>query len=326
MPVSPRFSIVIPLYNRADRISAVIAGLRGRFTGDFEVIVVDDGSHDGGAEAARQALCATAERGQVIEQANAGPGAARNAGVWAAEGEWIVFHDSDDAWYPWTLDVLARALYASNVSPPPSVVFFRDIEAMGGGLPPVEETAPDIKCYPSAFEAMDAGIGIAFGSCNLAIRRSVFEKIGGFDIHQRYGEDNDLIYRTAAQGPCVLILAPAMMALSRGLGDNLTDDGEAAIHGFSRILDRAQEGLYPMPPSGSELRARIFARIATKLVRRHYERGQIRHAYGTLLRYMPVWLRARAWHDLVRLPFAPALALLGGRNYGYIKIRRGKGP
>lgn len=336
-PEAPPLSIVIPLYNRAAGIGAVIAGLRGRYAGAFEVIVVDDGSRDGSAAAARAALAAAGVAGQVIEQPNGGPGAARNTGARAARGAWLIFHDSDDRWYPWTLDLLAQTL-GSVADPPPALLLFREIEAPGGIAPAVTETAPDLRVYPGAFEAIDADTGIAFGSCNLAMRRDLFLALGGFDTTQRYGEDNDLIYRAAGSGPCWLMTAPAMIALSRGMGDHLTGDGASAIRGFTAILARARRpaaaptdsvigpatdpfGFYPAAPSGPAPRARVLAGIAVKLVRRHYETGHPGRAWATLIRHAGVFAKGGHLTEAMKLAFAPAFAAVGLRNYRYVRFQ-----
>lgn len=318
----PALSVVIPLYNRAAGIGAVLAGLRGRYGGRFEVIVVDDGSRDGSADAARAALDAHRLEGRVITQANGGPGAARNTGARAARGRWLIFHDSDDSWYPWTLDILAAILDQGDRDPvPPALMLFREIEAPGGVAPDAPETAPELHRFPGAFEAIDAGSGLAFGSCNLAMRREVFVGLGGFETTQRYAEDNDLIYRAAAAGPCWLLVAPAMIALSRGLGDHLTGDAAAAIRGFEAILAKARGGIYPRPPTGPGPRDRALAGIATKLVRRQYESGRPDRAWGALGRHAGVWVRAGRLSEAVRLGLAPAFAAAGLRNYRYVRFR-----
>src|SRR5438876_12128731 len=73
---------------------------------DYEVIVVNDGSNDG----TQAYLRGLGEKVRVIRQANCGPGAARNIGVREARGDYVALLDSDDLWFPWTLDVFARAI------------------------------------------------------------------------------------------------------------------------------------------------------------------------------------------------------------------------
>ena len=95
--MAPRFSVVIPTYNRS---TTVMETLESCFTQDFEefeIIVVDDGSSDD-TLAVLQAI--EDDRLVVVSQANAGPAAARNYGMRMARGQYIAFLDSDDRWYP----------------------------------------------------------------------------------------------------------------------------------------------------------------------------------------------------------------------------------
>ena len=97
MPASPKISIILPTYNRADVLSRAVDSVRRQTCLDWELIVVDDGSTDGTG-----AWLATLrdERIRVLRQDNAGVYHARNAGLRAARGEYIAFLDSDDEWYP----------------------------------------------------------------------------------------------------------------------------------------------------------------------------------------------------------------------------------
>jgi glycosyl transferase family 2 len=92
---SPRLSIVVPLYNVEPYIADCLDSLARQTFGDFEAILVDDGSPDGSAAIAR-AFCARDDRFRLISQENQGLGPARNTGVRHSQGEYLTFVDSDD--------------------------------------------------------------------------------------------------------------------------------------------------------------------------------------------------------------------------------------
>lgn len=100
---NPLFSVVIPAYKAAAFIRRTLESVYAQTEGDFEVIVVNDGSPDNMGEILQQE---TDPRLRVITQANGGECAARNRGVREARGTYVAFLDSDDAWLP---DHLATA-------------------------------------------------------------------------------------------------------------------------------------------------------------------------------------------------------------------------
>ncbi|MFK7853377.1 MAG: glycosyltransferase family 2 protein [Granulosicoccus sp.] len=99
--MQPRFSIVIPTYNRAASVLETLQSCFGQTYSDFEVVIVDDGSSDD-----TQSVLASIDdaRLTVVHQENAGPAAARNHGMRVAKGDYIAFLDSDDSWYPGFLE------------------------------------------------------------------------------------------------------------------------------------------------------------------------------------------------------------------------------
>ena len=103
----PTFSVVIPLYNRADIVSKTIRSVLDQDYQSFEIIVVDDGSKDD----PEPAIAAFGDpRIRYVRQDNAGGGAARNRGIEEAQGHYIAFLDSDDLFLPGKLSVMAAAL------------------------------------------------------------------------------------------------------------------------------------------------------------------------------------------------------------------------
>ena len=98
-------SVVIPAYNAAATIARTVDSILAQDPPIDEVVVVDDGSTDGAAEAVPQDA-----RVRVVTQSNAGEAAARNRGIAEARGELILFLDADDVWLPGHVAAI-RGLY-----------------------------------------------------------------------------------------------------------------------------------------------------------------------------------------------------------------------
>ena len=124
------FSVVIPVYNVKDYLPKCIDSVLAQDFEDYEVILIDDGSTDGesGAICDRYAA-AHPERIRAIHKPNGGVGEARNVGIEAAQGEYLIFIDSDDYIAPDMFRVLADAVarFGSDI-----IGFGAALEANGG--------------------------------------------------------------------------------------------------------------------------------------------------------------------------------------------------
>jgi glycosyltransferase involved in cell wall biosynthesis len=107
----PRVSVVIPLYQTERYIAEALGSVLAQTLDDFEVLVVDDGSSDGGPAIARASGDA---RVRVITQANRGLAGARNTGIREARGIYIALLDADDRWHP---EKLARHVALLDARP-----------------------------------------------------------------------------------------------------------------------------------------------------------------------------------------------------------------
>ena len=110
-----RFSVVIPVYNVQEYLSACVDSVLQNDLQDYEVILVDDGSTDGVCPALCDRYAADhPELIRVIHQENRGLGGARNTGIEQSRGDYLLFVDSDDTIAPNTVSVLTAAIEKSG--------------------------------------------------------------------------------------------------------------------------------------------------------------------------------------------------------------------
>ena len=292
------FSVVIPTFNRLKYLPATLASVRAQRFADFETIVIDDGSTDGTLDY----LTTIGEGLRVVRQDNRGPGAARNAGVAAAKGEYIAFLDSDDVWFPWTLEAFAGVIAASSPSiVTASVIEFSDesrLVQVGEG-PVRHRVFSDF--FSSSAEAISVGSGTA------VIRRTTFLESGGFTDRSINAEDHDLILRLGDAPGFAQILEPATFAW-RQHPASLTRQLDRSIAGTSYLIQQEQAGHYP----GGERRVGERRRIITRHVRpitfaclRERRPGAAFDLYASTFSWN---LRAGHWAYLAALPVLGAWA------------------
>ncbi|HET8561584.1 MAG TPA: glycosyltransferase family 2 protein [Marmoricola sp.] len=112
-PPAPTLSVVVPVFDVEQYLPACLASIAAQTYDDYEVIVVDDGSPDSSGRIARRHARRDG-RIRVFRQANAGLGAARNAGIREARGRLLTFVDSDDELPPSAWATMVRTLEATG--------------------------------------------------------------------------------------------------------------------------------------------------------------------------------------------------------------------
>jgi succinoglycan biosynthesis protein ExoO len=105
--MNPLVSVLVAAYNSQDTIGEAISSVLNQTVGDFEIIVVDDCSSDGTADAVGELRDSRIRL--LRHETNRGPGAARNSALAIARGTWATVVDADDAWHPERLEVLLKA-------------------------------------------------------------------------------------------------------------------------------------------------------------------------------------------------------------------------
>ncbi len=103
------FSVILPLYNKAQYVAKAINSVLSQTFSDYELIIVDDGSTDNSADIALQSISGY-KQCHFIRQGNAGVSVARNIGVSNSHGEYICFLDADDWWEPIFLEEMTKMI------------------------------------------------------------------------------------------------------------------------------------------------------------------------------------------------------------------------
>lgn len=113
---SIKVSIIVPNYNNAIYIKECIDSIINQSYKDIQIIVIDDGSTDGGDHLAEQHLLKNFSGGEWIfhRQSNQGPGAARNTGLSIAKGDFVCFVDGDDYIHKDMINILVNAITTLN--------------------------------------------------------------------------------------------------------------------------------------------------------------------------------------------------------------------
>jgi GT2 family glycosyltransferase len=224
------------VYNREEMISDTLDSVFDQTFDDFEVIVVDDGSTDQTAEV----VSAYSGSVQLVRQENSGPGAARNTGIEAANGEYVAFLDSDDKWFPWTLSAYDTVI-EQNDQPAligASMNRFREEEE----LSEVENRPLVSDWYSDFLEGAGQGEYVSTGA--VAIRRTAVLNAGGLFSLNLNAEDHDLAFRLGTASGFVQVRAPTLVAVRRH-DDQLTDQIRKTWRGLMHLLDQEVNGEYP---------------------------------------------------------------------------------
>ncbi|VEP16711.1 Family 2 glycosyl transferase [Hyella patelloides LEGE 07179] len=195
----PNFSIIIPTYNRPERLANCLQAIaKIIYSSDrFEVIVVDDGSEsllDGVVAPLQNKI-----KIKLLRQENAGPAAARNRGAKEAQGEFLAFTDDDCQPLPNWLSQFA----ASLATAPKAMIGGKTINALSDN--PFSTASQELIDYLYEYYNPAKGKKAFFASNNIAMPKSGFDSLGGFDVSfpLAAAEDRDFCDRWEASYPMV---------------------------------------------------------------------------------------------------------------------------
>lgn len=194
------FSVVIPLFNKANHIETTIKSILSQTFTDYEIIVINDGSTDNGEALVRGF---NDDRIQVYNQENQGVSVARNLGIEKSKGKLIAFMDADDFWFPDHLQELANlfqdfpncGIYCSRYKIKISKKHFK-IPVYNGINESFKGIVPDYFFSNRPFR-------ITWTS-SLAIPKEILQKFGEFTPDVTNGQDLELWTKIGIEYPVAL--------------------------------------------------------------------------------------------------------------------------
>jgi len=300
---SPTFSVVVPLYNKRATVVRTLDSVFGQTFGDFELIVVDDGSTDGG-DALVEAHYDD-PRLRVHRQANAGPAAARNQGLALSRGAYVTFLDADDTWRPEYLQTAVEVFTGH-----PECGAFTSSFTVGPeradrwqALVPYGFTEGLYRLTPETPREHLRHCVNAFNATTSAYRREVVEGLGGFFTQERstLGEDVYLWVQVLLHHPIYRHMGP--------LAHYHTEDSELGISARKGALPIEPVLTHPeairagCPPHLRETLELWLAQQASRAAFMQLDRGDPARARWLLAQFP----RIRAWpsdHARLRLRMA----------------------
>lgn len=219
-------SVIIPAYNQAHYLGGAIRSVLAQSYGDFEILVVDDGSTDHTAEVVRGI---DDVRLFYHYQENRGLSAARNRGLREARGTYLTYLDSDDLFLPRKLELLVGALERMP-----------EAGMAAGQAVPIDEEGRQIgRIFETALPADGAELllGNPLHVGSVLLRRSWQEQVGPFDERLRSYEDWDMWLRLARAG-CPMLSVAEPVSLYRFHTDQMTRNGDQMTQATFEVLDK----------------------------------------------------------------------------------------
>jgi glycosyltransferase involved in cell wall biosynthesis len=321
--MTPEITVVLPTRNRRRLLLRTLSTVRAQRAVDLEVVIVDDGSSDGSAEAV--AALGDPRISVVRHERAGGVSAARNAGLAAARAPWVAFLDDDDLWAP---DKLALQLGAAAEEPglgwvcAGAVTVDRTLWVVSGTVPPTPEVLRQLPAYNS----------IPGGGSGTIARTELLRRVGGFDPELSNMADWDLWIRLAAEAPLGAVVRPltAYLRHPTSLSHDLTDVRDEFEHARRKHAEaRLERGL---PDSSRTLEWFVYRQVQAGNRRaaaaayldlwRHYHSRKARRRAAAALVAPGIMRRRRDRASLRRLPNG----WVAEAEQWLAPLRRGEGP
>jgi glycosyltransferase involved in cell wall biosynthesis len=224
----PLVSVVLPAHNRERVLADAIGSVRQQTMSDWELIVVDDASDDGTAAIAEEFAREDARIQVRRHPINRGAQAARNTGIRVARGDWISFLDSDDEYFPYSLEDRIAAAAETKMD----VVHSECIAVEHGdnerlfGIPPLNG---------NVYAALLERPGPAFPA--LLVKRHLIMRLGGLDERIAAYQEWETSIRLARLAPFAYVSRPTFR-YDRRTPRAISRSVRREAYGYRQVVDK----------------------------------------------------------------------------------------
>jgi glycosyltransferase involved in cell wall biosynthesis len=230
MSKNPLVSIILPLYNKRSYVRRAVQSIQDQTYGNWELIVVNDGSSDG----SENEVPTSDKRIRLFHQKNSGPGAARNRGIREAQGQLVTFLDADDHYYPQKLEketgLLAGTSEADWMLSAKHYKINNEIRLQKI----CDINGKEISKSPIVIKDAVQQLSINWHINCLCIKRNLLSLLKGFRESMRCYEVTDFFYRCALIRPTVVIY-PLPLSRQVDVPMSTFKDSDHRIEGLRRL-------------------------------------------------------------------------------------------
>lgn len=307
LPVT--FSVIIPNYNNAATLGRALDSVLAQSRAAHEIIVIDDGSID----ESRSVAAAYGDRIRYVYQKNAGVSAARNTGARLATGNWLAFLDADDTFVPhrlaWHAGWIERdrdldfLLGDQDFRTPDGILMHHSIDSTPFGRALLARHPGQQEII---LEEADFGPLLAEGFAEirtLSLPRITFERLGGFPLGKKIGEDLHLVARLCAQSRRAGVLAKTLADYYIYPASAIRRDVVTAQRNFIGTLEDLVPELNAAQPglrAGLQEKIRQARLSLAYMYLRKQSRRDALHSVLPLLKPVPSWRSVRDVVSVIR--------------------------